>query len=526
MDSYNLTLESIELLTEQAYGYFSDNGAEHKEALKNKLTIEETLLQFRDAFDENTEVLYNESKLFSQLKVSLFISCDCFNPFESSGKPDDMLMDSLLASYSGEPTWKYKNLVNQVDFTLRKQIKLSLLNKILLGIMIGTMLGLLSRLLPGDMEVSLAENYIQPVSNAFIGIMCVMAVFLTFFAVSLGIVHAGDLSSINKIGKTMLGRIARIMCIITAVIIIVYIPAMNLKLGSIGSGVNFKTTFDLILQFIPSNPIKPLVDFNTAQIIIIGAMFGFTMLFLGNKTNNIENVFSECNLVAVTCNSFLNSNLIHIFVAINFFTLFATGNAATVLSSIRVVAIVLFAFLIVMLIYTLSVSRRLGIKPKHIVKKLMPTFIINISSASYGSSFTASIECMINNGVDVDYASLEHNIGGLLFKPGYAIFLAATAMNATIINGVEVSFDYLIMTFILSIVLAMSLPTIPQAAVSGLTLIFTQLALPEESLATAITINAIMDFFIVAFNGYCLQSEMLISAKKAGKLDLNKLLNN
>ena len=65
----------------------------------------------------------------------------------------------------------------------------------------------------------------------------------------------------------------------------------------------------------------------------------------------------------------------------------------------------------------------------------------------------------------------------------------------------------------------MTLPTIPGSAISGFTLMFAQLGLPKESLALIITLNALLDFFTVAVNGFCLQSEIMLGAKKAGRLD-------
>lgn len=521
MLSFKLDSNGIEQITERAFVYYINNGAERKEALRTKLTIEEALLKFQENFDEDTVVEYNESKIFKQLKISLFIAGNRYNPFDIHETPNDILMDSLLATYNNAiPNWKYKNFVNQLDFVVFKEKKSTLYVKLLKAIGIGSILGIIARLLPGGIGATLATNYANPLSAAFAGLMCVMAVFLTFFAVSLGIVHAGDLSTLNTIGKTMLGRIAKIMLattLITALVLIPFIPVGNLSLSS----VSFKSVFDILIQFLPSNPIAPLVDFNTAQIIIVAAMFGVTMLILGSKTKTLEDVFTEGNIVAVTCNSFLNSTLIHIYVAVNFFSLFANSKASEYLKSIKMIAVILVAYAVVFLIYAIRASRKLNVNLKDYINILMPTFMINLSSASYGASFTTSIETLMNNGTDVDYAAMGHNVGGLLFKPAYAILLTTGTILSSVAYGVEFNLGYIVMIIILSLVLAMSLPTIPGAAISGFTLIFTQLALPGEGLALVLTLNALLDFFTVAVNGFCLQSEIFISANKAGKLNLD-----
>ena len=52
---------------------------------------------------------------------------------------------------------------------------------------------------------------------------------------------------------------------------------------------------------------------------------------------------------------------------------------------------------------------------------------------------------------------------------------------------------------------------------------FAQVGLSQESLAIVITLNALLDFFTVAVNGFCLQSEIMIGAKKAGRIDTSKI---
>lgn len=526
MNKFKLTPSGIDNLVERAYLFLLSNGADKKDALRVKLTIEEALLKYHDCFDEETEILYHESNVFRQLKIGVSIAGNSLNPFEIKKTPNDILMDSLLSNYSNSaPNYKYKNFVNQLDFSVYKARKMTMQKKILVALIVGTLVGLLSRLLPNGIGEKIALDYAAPLSNAFAGLFCVMAVFLTFFAIALGIVHAGDLSTLNNIGKTMLGRFFKIMSVLVLITTLFLLPFAGLS-GMSLSGLSMKSIYDIFIGFIPSNPIAPLVQFNTAQIIIIGAMFGFSMLILEGKTRTLENAFTEANIVAVTCNSFINSSLIHVYVGINLFTIFASNELSGLLKFIKIVGIILAAYLLLVLVYALIAGKKLKHDPISIAKTLMPAFLINLSSASYGASFQTSIETLFANGVDIDYAAMGHNIGGLLFKPAYAILLIIGTVMSSVMYGVEFSLGNLIMIIILSMVLAMSLPTIPGSAIAGFTLIFNQLSLPGEALAVVLTLNAILDFFTVAVNGFCLQSEIMIGANKAGRIDLDKLPNN
>lgn len=522
MDYFTLNNNGITEICRNVQSFLIDNGVDRKEAVRNRLTIEETLIKFRDAFGENQEIGYLETKILGQMRITLSVKGAEFNPLEVKASDEDVLMDSLLSSYdSTQPDWKYKNSINQVVFSVSKPRNLGMLSKIAIAIVLGSLLGFLSRLLPNGIGEILAVDYVTPLAGAFVGLVTVMAVFLTFFAVSLGIAHTGNLSTLSTLSKTMLGRIGKIMVAVTLITTVALIPAITFE-NTLGD-FKFKSAFDLLIDFIPSNPIAPLVNFNVAQLIIVAALFGFAMLYLGTKTATLESVFSECNLIAVNCNSWLTRTLIHIYVGMNFFILAAKASAEGLFQSLIIIVIVLIAFLILMIIYTIVACKRLECSPKKLIKRLMPTFIINLSSANYGSSFTVSIETIFECGTEIDYGSFGHNVGGFLFKPAYAIVLAVGTIMSAVQAGVTFNVGYMITIVILTFVLAISLPTIPGAAIIGFSLMFAQLGLPEQSLAIIVTLNALLDFFTVAVNGYCLQSEIMIGAKKAGRIDASKI---
>ena len=184
-----------------------------------------------------------------------------------------------------------------------------------------------------------------------------------------------------------------------------------------------------------------------------------------------------------------------------------------------IITIVFGAFFVLVLAYTLAVSTRLKCRPMKLFRTLMPTFIINLSSANYGASFLPSFNTMLENGVDADFLSMGHNLGGLLFKPGYGILFIGSAVGTAFATGMDVSVGWIVMVLILSFVLAMSIPTIPSAGVSGLTVLFSRLAFSGTSLSIAIAVNVILNFFTVAVNGYILQCKLILDADREGKLN-------
>ncbi len=508
MEFYKLNNETIDMISDKIGEMYLQSGCTKKETYRAKLILEEALLKYQSRFGTDIELYFRVYKIFGQTRFCVRIRSASFDPFTLEENPMAFMIQSVLSSFeNGMPTWKYRNLENELLFSVKKRSAVGNLTKIFISLIISLILGISARIFISEKAlVSFTANYINPLSNAYSGLFCVMAVLLTFFAISLSIVHIGDMSSVGVFG----GRVMKRYFIITGISVILLtvplIPFINITgIGKFSIAV--KSIYDIIVGFIPGNIVKPFLDFNAVHIMIVGAMFGFSLLSMGQKGSTVIQIFDECNLVAVYTNNFLNK-FISIYVGLNIFIITTSSDFKKLASVGKMIGAVIIGIVLLMAVLTLYTCFKAKISLKKFLKAVMPGFLICISSANFGAAFSTLFDSMLEGGVDSDTVSLSINLGSVFFRPASTIaFVISTIFMATYYH-IEISVAWLIVLIFLSIVLSSSMPNIPGAAVSVLTLLYAQLGLPSDGLSLMITISAILQFLTVAADTWCMQGEI------------------
>ena len=149
------------------------------------------------------------------------------------------------------------------------------------------------------------------------------------------------------------------------------------------------------------------------------------------------------------------------------------------------------------------------------MKKILLAALLISSAASAqtgGWDLKTCINAVLDMGADGTITNFVINIGGIIFKPAHSItFLVSSTIMASVF-GMEITIPWLIFAVMLSVILTVAVPNVPGASSSVYALLFTQLGLPAQALVLMISINAFLEFVMVAVNTYCLQSEIIVEA--------------
>lgn len=506
MKTYPLNSETIDMVSEKIGEMYKENGCTTKEILRAKLLLEEALLKYRSRFGEGIELYFRQYKIFGQTRFMIRLKAPEFDPFTLEENPMGFMIQSILSSFeNGMPTWKYSNMENEVLFILHRQTKISNLAKIGIAVGIALVLGILARLLfPAEGLSSFVTDFIEPLTGAYAGCFCVMAVILTMLSITLSIIHIGDISVVGAIG----GRILKRFYLVTVVLVLVFtvplLPFFNLN-GQNEFNLAAKSIYDILIGFIPVNLVVPFMDFNSVHIMIIGAMFGFSLLVMGQKGETLVKVFDECNYVAVLTNNFLN-RLIFIYAGFMVFTFVTTSNFSNLAQAGVMVAILLGAYLLIFLFSVAYACIRKKMSLKKYLRGSAPAMLVGLSSANFGAAFSTVYDSLITLGMDNDTAGLAINLGSVFFQPACTVTMVLSSLFMANSFSVEISWTWVIMAILLSIILVSTMPNIPGASITVITLLFSQLGLPNEALSLMITINALLQFVTVAVDIGCLQS--------------------
>lgn len=522
-NQFLLEAGEIDRIMEELMKFLSDEPIDRKDALRLRFLLEETLLNYKDFCPEGTAASLRFSHSFGMIRISLKVEGKKMDPFQEKDPSFTSVMGSLLAnSNSLNRAWKYRDGANLVTFTLAKKRKISQIVMILIGVFTGTAAGFLIQNLLPEQAPKVASRVIMPLTNAFVGLLCVMATIMCFAAIVLGIVRLGDISTFSSVGKKMIRSFLLVAFFLTLICTACMVPGTDFG-NSSKMSIDFFDFFDILISFVPTNILSPILEFNSVHIIIIGIMFGVAMLHMGQKADRLTEIIDEANSVAILSNSYLN-RFIPIYVGLMVCGQMLAGTFSVLSGFLRLLLMVAAAGFVTLAAYTAVICIRFRVKVRVFIRKLLPSFLISLSSANAGAAFTTTIDTLIGDlGVDADYAPLGYNLGCILFRPGYCIVFTACSLFTARMYGIEVTWSWVAAAFLLSFILSVATPPVLGGSTVCFSILFSQLGLNAEALAMVISINAFFEFLTVAVNNYSLQSQIVLNANSIGKLNVDRL---
>ena len=507
MTKYELNLTNIDEASKTVTDFLSNEKVASKEVQRIRLSVEEILLKYLDSLNSGTSFEIVTAKRFRTLKIELVIAGDSIDPF-ADDDGGGTILNNLLSNFGLAPTWRYKNGKNIITFTAKKQKKLSQILQIGIAILAAIVFGGLCLILPDGVSTFITSDLVTPVFNTFMGLLSAISGPIIFLSVVWGICGIGDMATFGKIGKKMIGRFLLVSIIVGAAMTVLF--ALMFQTSAIGGAAfEFSDLYEMILDIIPSNLFAPFIEGNSLQIIFIAIIVGLTMLFLGNRIPIMINVVDQLNVVMQTIMSAVSSFILF-FVFGSIFNMIVGGNLLSVAKSYKLILVMLLGDLVLMAAYLLLVSVRKKVAPTVLLKKLMPTYIIGLTTASAVAAYQTNIStCEKKLGIDKKLIDIGIPLGQVIFMPGAIVLFVAAAFGMAETYGVAITPIWMLTVFIISVILAIAAPPVPGAALTCYTILFMQLGIPTEAIAVVIALNVILEFVATAVNLFCLQTELV-----------------
>ena len=115
MEKLVLTNNDIALACDRVGTFLAKASVDRREALRIKLTVEETLLKYQEKFGEEAVFSLRCVKRFLSLKVELVVAGESYSPLDQEDE-EDVVIRGLLAGIGLAPQWNYKKGRNYVGF--------------------------------------------------------------------------------------------------------------------------------------------------------------------------------------------------------------------------------------------------------------------------------------------------------------------------------------------------------------------------------------------------------------------------
>jgi len=387
--------------------------------------------------------------------------------------------------------------------------KLPLYTKILIGLLAGVVFGILANRLGFS---DFVFNYIKPVGSAFIRLISMVVVPLVFASLLVGTAGLNDIRKLGRIGAKTL---AYYLCTTIIAISIGLFLANTLRPGAglseearkklIQSGseenVQIETTLkkpsltDILLNIIPTNPVKSFVEGKMLQIIFLALMSGVCLGLIGSERSQpVISFFEGINEVVI--------RIVHIIMKIAPYGVFALISAVTADFGLGILLILLkySGVVIVGLILhvTIVYSSAIKIFSKQKIgtffRGIRPAQLIAFSSASSSATLPVTMECTERNlGVSGQIASFALPLGATINMDGTALYQGVSTVFITQVYGLGLTPAQQLTIVLTALLASIGTAGTPAAGVVTLAIVLKSIGVPLEGIAIILGVERILD---------------------------------
>lgn len=522
MKEYTFSLKDIEAACQSVVKMLSDFKVEHREAVGIKLALEDVLLEYREKFGESVVYKLKYKKGFSSLRIEFNFMGECFNPLEK--EEGSVLISGLLSKMGIAPSWNYKNGRNNIVFIAKKK-PVSQIKKMLVAVALSVVAGVLLTVLPDGFAGAVSKYFLTPMTNLFMGLISAIAGPLVFLSVLGSICSMGDLETFGKIGKRTISAILVYAGGIGLFVTIIAALFFDISPGG-SAGSDFSKILELIYNIVPSNLFEPFLTGNALQIIFIAIIFGMAMLMLSSKVAAVSSIVEQLSTLLQMVMGIITEFLPYV-VFIIFTNIIAGGGLKDLISSWKMMLIMFLLILVVLVGIILWICIRKRVSPVTIVKKILPTYIIALTTASSAAAFSTNIKDA-NEKLGINKKTVEFGtpLGQAMFKPCVVVFLCVLQLTFAENHGMDITIAWLVLGYITNLLVSFAVPPVAGGALIGITISFAQLGIPLEMMGIAIALNTIVDFPSTATNTVGWQLVLTDVADSLGLLDKDTLRKN
>jgi Na+/H+-dicarboxylate symporter len=408
--------------------------------------------------------------------------------------------------------------------------KLSLTNRVLLGMAFGIVVGLIVNLAHLNQSGSFINEYIVDglfmiVGKMFITALKMLVVPLVLFSLISGVMGIGEISSLGKIAfkSFVLYLLTTAIAISTAIAVAVFFgvgEGVKLSSASNFTPKEAPPLSEVFVNIIPSNIFEAFAQGNMLQVIFFAILFGVASLMLGSRAKDIAKGIEFLNEVMM--------NMVTLIMSVAPYAVFALiarsiANIGLDLlvqlgAYVGVLVGVLAIHLFVTLMLLLKVFAKLDISV--FLKKMRNVQIFAFGTSSSNATIPVTLRTVTNRlGADNSVASFTIPFGATINMDGTAIMQGVATIFIANAYGVDLGISQYLTVIVMSLLASIGTAGVPGVGLIMLSMVFAQVGLPVEGIGLILGVDRILDMLRTAVNVSGDAVVTMIVAKSEGKLD-------
>lgn len=380
--------------------------------------------------------------------------------------------------------------------------KLNLTTKIFIGLILGIIVGLAFTANPGFLA-----TFIQPVGTLFINMIKMVIVPLVLASLVVGAASIGDVRSLGRIGGKTLGY----YLMTTAIAVII-----GLLLGTVinpGAGLSIPTgaaaevkeapkLVDTLLNIIPSNPLKGIVEGNMLQIIVFALFLGIAVTMLPKEKGKAFIDFFDSLAEIMYKITAIVMELAPYGVFALIAPVVAKNGPAVLIPFMKVIfAVYLGCILHAVIVYSSAVSLIGKMNPIKFFKGIAPAALTAFSTSSSSATLPVSMKSVTENlGVSEKVASFVLPLGATINMDGTSLYQGVCALFIAQVYGIDLTIAQMGTIVLTATLASIGTAGVPGAGLIMLTLVLQAVGLPLEGVALIAGIDRILDMMRTCVN--------------------------
>ncbi len=400
------------------------------------------------------------------------------------------------------------------------------------GLILGIIFGFVMKFLPNSWYIDdiIVNGVMRLLGSGFIGLIKMTVIPLVFVSLICGISSFGDTKKLGKIGiKTVFYFfVSTVLAIVIGILCAnIFKPGLGLNLeydnikNNIGSQ-ETKNIVDMLLDVIPSNPIKSMSKGNLLQILVFAVFLGISLGTMGEKSKKVLDIFNIINMSIMKIVSIVMK-----IAPIGVFALISTMVYSTGTESLIGVTKMVIVFGIALIVHVVLVY---GSMLKFIAKLSFSKFLkkytkvagVAFSTASSNAVLPVSMKMMEESGVQSSLYQFVLPIGATVNMAGTAIVQGVTAVFIAQAYNINLTFQAMLTVVVSAVLASIGTAGIPGVGMIMMAMVLESVGLPVQGIGLVLGVDRILDMMRTTVNvmGDCVTCVVVSSTEKM--LDLNK----
>ena len=258
---------------------------------------------------------------------------------------------------------------------------------------------------------------------------------------------------------------------------------------------------DVLINIVPSNPIKAMAEGNMLQVIVFALLFGIAISRSGEFGAKIAKSFASLNEVIMQMVMILMQLAPYGIFCLLAKIFYATGFDLIQQLFVYFITVVMALLFHGAVVYTGLLKLLTGLNPIQFLRHMRPVMMFGFSTASSNATMPVTLETVEEKmGVNNSVASFTVPLGATINMDGTAIMQGV----ATVFIAQAYQIDIGLAGY-LTVILTATLASIGTAGVPGvglvtLALVLQQVGLPVEGIALIIGVDRLLDMMRTALN--------------------------